>query len=182
MCEVLEISESTYYKYRHTKDPDYQDYLIIKKLFTRYKKVYGYRRITDELREEYGWIINHKKVLRIMNKYGIVAKYIKDIQPNYTKKRYEEDLQAAGEDETKKLEAIARFCRALEVLHAFPDGNQRTIAFIFLNKLLLMNGFSPTILPNPYCFDGGYMVSEIVMDIKRGMDIFRAMQRPLELC
>ena len=93
MCEVFEISVSTYYKNRNTEDPDYQDYLIIKRLFIKYKKTYGYRRITDELRDEYGLIMNHKKVLRIMRKYGIMAKYIHDIQPNYGKKRYEEELQ-----------------------------------------------------------------------------------------
>lgn len=93
MCEVLEISASTYYKYRNTEDPDYQDYLVIKKVFEKYKKSYGYRRITDELRYEYGWIINHKKVLRIMHKYGIMAKYIKDIKPNYTKRYIEEQAQ-----------------------------------------------------------------------------------------
>ncbi len=93
MCDVLEISTSTYYKYRSTVDPDYQDYLIIKKVFSKHKKTYGYRRITDELQEENGWIINHKKVLRIMNKYDVVAKYIKDIKPNYNKKLAEEQSQ-----------------------------------------------------------------------------------------
>jgi len=93
MCEVLGMSVSTYYKYRHCEDPDYQDYLLIKNLFTKYKSVYGYRRITDELRHEYGLIMNHKKVLRIMKKYGIMAKYIKDIIPNYTKKYIEEQIQ-----------------------------------------------------------------------------------------
>jgi len=93
MCEVLEISVSNYYKYRSTVDPDYEDYLLIKKVFNDSKKTYGYRRITDELREEYGWIVNHKKVLRIMRKYGIMAKYIKDIKPNYTKRYIEEQSQ-----------------------------------------------------------------------------------------
>lgn len=73
MCEVLEISKSTYYKYRNTVDPDYQDYLIIKKVFDEHKKVYGYRRITEELNQDYGLVMNHKKVLRIMSKYGIMA-------------------------------------------------------------------------------------------------------------
>ena len=93
MCEVLEISCSNYYKYRNTVDPDYEDYLIIKKVFKENKKTYGYRRITDELRDEYGWIVNHKKVLRIMHKYGIMSKYIKDIKPNYNKRRIEEQSQ-----------------------------------------------------------------------------------------
>jgi len=94
MCEVLEISTSNYYKYKGTVDPDYQDYLVIKKVFEENKESYGYRRITDELRDEYGWIVNHKKVLRIMNKYGVMAKYIKDIKPNYNKRRAEEQAQS----------------------------------------------------------------------------------------
>jgi len=94
MCEVLEISTSNYYKYRETTDPDYQFYLLIKKAFKENRESYGYRRITDEMREEYGWVVNHKKVWRIMNKYGIVAKYIKDLKPNYNKQRAEEQAQA----------------------------------------------------------------------------------------
>jgi putative transposase len=99
MCEVLEISASNYYKYRNTVDSDYEDYLIIKKVFNENKKTYGYRRITDELRDEYGWVINHKKVLRIMHKYGIMVKYMKDIKPNYNKRRIEEQSQ---EDQLKR--------------------------------------------------------------------------------
>jgi len=93
MCEVLEISTSNYYKYRNTVDPDYQDYLLIKKVFEENKQSYGYRRITDELRDEYGWVVNHKKVLRVMKKYDVAAKYIKDIKPNYTKHHFEEQVQ-----------------------------------------------------------------------------------------
>ena len=33
MCEVLEISPKTYYKYRNKEDTDYYDYLIIKEIF-----------------------------------------------------------------------------------------------------------------------------------------------------
>lgn len=93
MCEVLAISTSNYYKYRNTIDPDYQDNLIIKKVFDDNKKTYGYRRVTDELRDEYGWLVNHKKVLRIMRKYGVTAKYIKNLKPNYNKKLTEEQCQ-----------------------------------------------------------------------------------------
>lgn len=33
MCEVLEISTRTYYKYRNVEDKDYYDYLIIKRYY-----------------------------------------------------------------------------------------------------------------------------------------------------
>ena len=75
-------------------DPDYEDYLVIKKVFNENKKVYGYRRITGELRDEYGWLVNHKKILRIMKKYDVMAKYIKDIKPNYSRKYAEEQSQS----------------------------------------------------------------------------------------
>lgn len=90
MCEVLEISTSTYYKYRNTRDPDYDDYIMIKEVFEEHKKTYGYRRVHQELTEGYGLVINHKKVSRIMNKFGIVAQYIKKIKINYNKKYFEE--------------------------------------------------------------------------------------------
>jgi transposase InsO family protein len=93
MCEVLQISTSTYYKYRNTIDPDYSDYVIIKQVFEENFKTYGYRRITDELRDELGMIINHKKVARIMRKFGVVSRYIKNLVPNYTKKYIEEEVR-----------------------------------------------------------------------------------------
>lgn len=69
MCEVLEISPKTYYKYRNVSDSDkdYEDYKLIRKIFNKYLKTYGYRRITDELHDTYGIVYNTKKILRIMN-------------------------------------------------------------------------------------------------------------------
>ena len=52
------------------------------------------------------------------------------------------------------LLAIAELIRTLEVSHHFPDGNQRTNAFILLNKLLIDNNLPPAILENPAMFDG----------------------------
>ena len=31
MCAILEISPKSYYKYKNKEDPDYYDYLVIKK-------------------------------------------------------------------------------------------------------------------------------------------------------
>jgi len=89
MCEVLQISPKTYYKYRFVKDKDYEDYKLIRKIFNQNMKTYGYRRITDSLTDDYGVIYNHKRVLRIMNKYGIQALYIKNQQRNYTKEHFD---------------------------------------------------------------------------------------------
>ena len=83
MCDVLEISIRTYYKYKNFEDLDYYDYLLIKEIFDDSKGTYGYRRITEGLKIKYGVIFNHKKVKRIMNKYNIsrntLKKYIEYI-------------------------------------------------------------------------------------------------------
>ena len=92
MCAVLNISPKTYYKYRNKEDPDYYDYLIIKEIFNDSKGTYGYRRITEGLKIEYGVIFNHKKVARIMKKYYLKPEYIKRTRPN-TYKRIEENVQ-----------------------------------------------------------------------------------------
>ncbi|MBR1936467.1 MAG: transposase, partial [Bacilli bacterium] len=75
MCAVLEISKRTYYKYRNADDSDYIDYLMIKNVFNKSKGTYGYRRITEGLKIEYGVIFNHKKVARIMKKYYLKPEY-----------------------------------------------------------------------------------------------------------
>ena len=83
MCEVLRMSPKTYYKYRYVKDKDYDIYKLIRSVFKQSLNTYGYRRITDELNDK-GYQVNHKKVARIMYKYGIKPFYVKTI-PNYNR-------------------------------------------------------------------------------------------------
>ena len=92
MCAVLEISKRTYYKYRNSEDKDYYDYLIIKEIFDESKGTYGYRRITEGLMIKYGVIFNRKKVLRIMNKYGLKPQYARKKQKQ-SYKRIEENVK-----------------------------------------------------------------------------------------
>lgn len=92
MCAVLEISKRTYYKYRSAEDKDYYEYLIIKEVFEESKCTYGYRRITEGIEAKYGVKFNHKKVLRIMNKYSLKAKYARR-KRNQSYKRIEENVK-----------------------------------------------------------------------------------------
>jgi len=75
-------------------------------------------------------------------------------------------------DSSMKLMAIARLCRALEILHPFNDGNQRTNAFALLNKLLLENDFCPVILNSPIVFDGYYGLDELIKNLVDGMGTY----------
>lgn len=86
MCETLEISKRTYYKYRNAEDKDYYDYLLIKEIFDESKRTYGYRRVCEGLMIKYGVIFNHKKVARIMKKYSLKPEYIKRIRPSVYKR------------------------------------------------------------------------------------------------
>ena len=73
MCAVLEISRRAYYKYRNADDPDYLDYTMIKKVFDDSKGTYGYRRITEGLKIEYG---GGKGASKMLQKLGIEPKMI----------------------------------------------------------------------------------------------------------
>jgi len=93
MLEVLEISRKTYYQYRNTEDKDYFDYVLIKEIFEESKNIYGHRRVCEDLMVKYGVTFNHKKVARIMKKYGLKPEYIKRIRPNYAQKRIKENVK-----------------------------------------------------------------------------------------
>ena len=93
MCAVLEISKRTYYKYRNAEDKDYYDYLIIKEVFDESKGTYGYRRITEGVKIKYGVIFNHKKVLRIMKKYNLIAEYVRKAKKKNMNERIEDNVK-----------------------------------------------------------------------------------------
>ncbi len=83
---------------------------------------------------------------------------------------------ASAQTPEEKLTVIARFCRNLESEHLFSDGNAR-LGVIILDKLLLQNGFDPTILINPNITDG-FSVSELVEEIKKGQRVFKSYSAP----
>lgn len=70
-------------------------------------------------------------------------------------------------DYDKKLEIIVSFVQELERIHPFADGNGRT-SYILLQRLLMQNGFLPTILYNPNYIDG-FNQSDLISEIKQGM-------------
>lgn len=93
MCKILNMTRQNYYKYRNTIDKDYYDYLEIKRAFEEGKELYGAIRIKKYLKIETGWIINLKKVRRIMKKYGLKVRYYKVFKTNLVAKRLEENVK-----------------------------------------------------------------------------------------
>lgn len=73
VLKIVGIPEATYHyhvKKIQTEDPDKKWKEKIYDIFHENKGRYGYRRVYDELRNQ-GYIINHKKVQRIMNEMNL---------------------------------------------------------------------------------------------------------------
>ena len=87
------MTRQNYYKYRNTTDKDYHDYLEIKRVFEEGKELYGARRIKKALLIDTGWIINLKKVRRIMKKYELKVRYHKVFRTNMSAKKVEENVK-----------------------------------------------------------------------------------------
>jgi transposase InsO family protein len=73
------LARSTYYYYTNQKDNDKYEKIKadIADIFNKNKGRYGYRRITQVLKEQ-GYIINHKTVLKLMNILGLKGKQRKN--------------------------------------------------------------------------------------------------------
>lgn len=72
LCELVDVSRCGYYKWlKHADlpDKDYDDYLKVKKVFDDSKGKYGWRSVKMSLPA-----MNHKKIRRIMRKYGLITK------------------------------------------------------------------------------------------------------------
>lgn len=76
-CQLLNLNRNTAYyqlndsrlKEKEAKDLEIKEEIDKIQLEFPY---YGYRPVTAELRRQ-GWLINHKKVQRIMKKYGLLS-------------------------------------------------------------------------------------------------------------
>lgn len=75
LCAYLGICRSGYYAYMKRKDkhPDEDLKLKIITIYEERDKIVGYRRIQDELYRQFGLVVNHKKVLRLMQELRIKA-------------------------------------------------------------------------------------------------------------
>ncbi len=75
LLRIAKIPRSTYYEIRTRKDKDEKNSSImnlIREIYNQHNGNYGYKRITLELRKR-GVIVNHKKVLRLTRKMGLLV-------------------------------------------------------------------------------------------------------------
>jgi putative transposase len=75
LCKYLGISRSGFYSYRRrsNEDPDAELKSKIIAIYDQRNKTVGYRRVQDELYRQFDLVVNHKKVLRLMQELGIKA-------------------------------------------------------------------------------------------------------------
>jgi putative transposase len=76
LCEIGKVSRGGYYKWlahSEEQEKDCEDYLLVKKIFDKGKGKFGFRTIQMRLKER-KIVMNHKKIIRIMKKYGLVTK------------------------------------------------------------------------------------------------------------
>ena len=77
MCAIANVSRSGYYQWlEHAGKPDkdFSDYLLVKEIFDRGKAKYGWRTIKMKLEREKQTVMNHKKIIRIKKKYGLMTR------------------------------------------------------------------------------------------------------------
>lgn len=83
LCDVAQVSRSGYYRWAaHTDEPkkDYRNYLLIKEIFDKGRSRLGWRTIQMRLRRDKNIVMNHKKIQRIKNHYGLYTK-IRKVNP-----------------------------------------------------------------------------------------------------
>ena len=76
LCRYFQVSRSGYYDWQKQKDnPDKDEELgrLIRECQRQTKQTYGYRRVKLWLLRKAGIVVNSKAVLRVMNKYGLLA-------------------------------------------------------------------------------------------------------------
>ena len=89
MCEFFKVSRSGYYDWaKKINNPDKDECIakLIQECQEQTKQTYGYRRVKLWLMRETGLVINHKAVLRLMNKYGLLSE-IRKPRPLYLRQQ-----------------------------------------------------------------------------------------------
>ncbi|WP_425378763.1 IS3 family transposase [Spiroplasma endosymbiont of Polydrusus pterygomalis] len=79
LLDVTNLKRSYWDKYKNysSNGKDSESLKNIVKVYEENLKIFGYRRITKYLKEDYGIVYNAKKVLRIMKENNIQAEYVK---------------------------------------------------------------------------------------------------------
>lgn len=96
VCQTLKITKSGYYHWLKTRDnkgnKDQKLLFMLKNIFDSSRQTYGRPRLTQALKQK-GFVVNQKRVHRLMKKHGIFAKTKKRFKPG--SKGSKQNLSAA---------------------------------------------------------------------------------------
>lgn len=86
LCQLFGVSKSGYYAWlkRQSVDRDAKAKHILRKVYTKYKGIYGYRQLQLFMWHDEGVWMNHKKVLRLMQTLGIRSQIRTKRRATYT--------------------------------------------------------------------------------------------------
>jgi putative transposase len=75
MCQLVPVSRASFYRWLAARAPAEENVAIraaIQEIALAHRRRYGYRRVAYELRER-GWIVNRKRVARLMREDNLLA-------------------------------------------------------------------------------------------------------------
>ncbi|GAF22768.1 LOW QUALITY PROTEIN: mobile element protein [Bacillus sp. JCM 19047] len=86
LCRIASVNRSSYYAWlasedhrTHREQQDEEDYKLLKTLYKQGKKREGGRQLKIKLENDYGVIMNLKKIFRLTRKFHIQASFVKRI-------------------------------------------------------------------------------------------------------
>ena len=76
LCNIAKVAKSSFYRWvnKENSELDIEIEELVKQIYWANNGELGYRRVTMELRRKFNLIVNHKKVLRIMQELGLSSK------------------------------------------------------------------------------------------------------------
>jgi putative transposase len=75
MCHVARVSRAGFYRDWQQRQPEVEEMELrarIQQIVLAHRRCYGYRRIKRDLKDQ-GWVVNHKRVARIMGEDNLLA-------------------------------------------------------------------------------------------------------------
>ena len=78
-----------------------------------------------------------------------------------------------AQNSEEKLRVIVSHIQEIERIHPFTDGNGRT-SYILLQRMLIQNGFLPTMMFNPNHIDG-FNLDAVIDEVKQGIAMTQAL-------
>lgn len=162
MCNIAKVSRSGYYKWLKNTDKidkDYDDYLLIKEIFESGKFKYGWRQIRMNLERKKKVKMNHKKIIRIMKKYDLVAKIRKKNPYKMIMKKTIEHRTFANQLDRKFMQTTPRKFFCTDITYLFF--NNRTAYLSAVKDIATKEIVSWNVLP--------HMAMELVLETVKQM-------------